>query len=114
MHRTKIAGSGLSIRWKRLTSVLEIGWNIFNFGAMLVPGLGEAMLGIMVGQMLAELAEGVEDWSNGDKEQASAYFTGVLINFAQLALMGAGHVLPERVVAVPSSVTVTTSSFRAT
>lgn len=90
-------------RWKRLTSVLEIGWNIFNFGAMLVPGLGEAMLGIMVGQMLAELAEGVEDWSNGDKEQASAYFTGVLINFAQLALMGAGHVLPERVVAIKPS-----------
>ena len=90
-------------RWKRLTSALEIGWNIFNFGAMLVPGLGEAMLGLMVGQMLAELAEGVEDWSKGDKEQASAYFTGVLINFAQLALMGAGHVLPERVVPIKPS-----------
>ena len=81
-------------RFKRLTSYLEIGWNVFNFAAMLVPGLGEAMLGIMVAQMLAEVAEGVEDWSRGDKEQASAYFTGVLINFAQLTLMGAGHVLP--------------------
>jgi hypothetical protein len=40
------------------------------------------------------VAEGVEDWSKGDKEEASAYFNGVLINFAQLALMGAGHVLP--------------------
>ncbi|WP_223461629.1 dermonecrotic toxin domain-containing protein [Pseudomonas sp. GL-RE-19] len=81
-------------RFKRLTSYLSIGWNLFNFAAMLVPGLGEAMLGIMVAQMLAEVAEGVEDWSKGDKEQASAYFNGVLINFAQLALMGAGHVLP--------------------
>ncbi|WP_454845152.1 NEL-type E3 ubiquitin ligase domain-containing protein [Pseudomonas farris] len=81
-------------RFKRLTSYLEIGWNIFNFGAMLVPGLGEAMLGIMVAQMLSEVAEGIEDWSKGDKEQASTYFNGVLINFAQLALMGAGHVLP--------------------
>ncbi|MFY0729124.1 dermonecrotic toxin domain-containing protein [Pseudomonas sp. NFX15] len=81
-------------RFKRLTSYLDIGWNVFNFAAMLVPGLGEAMLGIMVAQMLAEVAEGVEDWSVGDKEQASAYFTGVLINFAQLTLMGAGHVLP--------------------
>jgi hypothetical protein len=81
-------------RFKRLTSYLSIGWNVFNFAAMLVPGLGEAMLGIMVAQMLAEVAEGVEDWSKGDKEQASAYFNGVLINFAQLALMGAGHVLP--------------------
>ncbi|MBM6445061.1 hypothetical protein JQF37_15720 [Pseudomonas sp. MIL9] len=81
-------------RFKRLTSYLDIGWNLFNFAAMLVPGLGEAMLGIMIAQMLAEVAEGIEDWSKGDKEEASAYFNGVLINFAQLALMGAGHALP--------------------
>ncbi|MCP2023706.1 UNVERIFIED_ORG: hypothetical protein J2Y76_004621 [Pseudomonas reinekei] len=86
-------------RFKRLTGYLSIGWNVFNFAAMLVPGLGEAMLGIMVAQMLAEVAEGVEDWSKGDKEQASAYFNGVLINFAQLALMSAGHVLPGTAVA---------------
>ncbi|MNX49318.1 E3 ubiquitin-protein ligase sspH1 [compost metagenome] len=83
-----------SARFKRLTSYLNIGWNLFNFAAMLVPGLGEAMLGIMIAQMLAEVAEGIEDWSKGDKEEASAYFNGVLINFAQLALMGAGHGLP--------------------
>lgn len=81
-------------RFKRLTSYLSIGWNIFNFTAMLVPGLGEVMLGIMVAQMLAELAEGIEEWSKGDREEASAYLNGVLINFAQLALMGVGHVLP--------------------
>lgn len=81
-------------RFKRLTSYLEIGWNIFNFTAMLVPGLGEAMLGVMVAQMLAEVAEGIEDWSKGDKEEAGRYFNDVLINFAQLAAMGAGHVLP--------------------
>ncbi|WP_419712252.1 dermonecrotic toxin domain-containing protein [Pseudomonas sp. NFX224] len=86
-------------RFKRLTGYLSIGWNVFNFAAMLVPGLGEAMLGIMVAQMLAEVAEGVEDWSKGDKEQASAYFNGVLINFAQLALMGSAHVLPGASVA---------------
>lgn len=90
-------------RWKRLTSILDIGWNVFNFGAMLVPGLGEAVLGIMVGQMLAELAEGIEDWSNGDKEQAASYFNGVLINFAQLALMSAGHLLPGQVLPVKTS-----------
>ena len=82
-------------RFKRLTSYLDIGWNLFNFAAMLVPGVGEAMLGIMIAQMLAEVAEGVEDWSKGDKEEASAYFNGVLINFAQLALMSAGHALPS-------------------
>ncbi|VVM90993.1 hypothetical protein PS645_02777 [Pseudomonas fluorescens] len=90
-------------RWRRLTSVLDIAWNVFNFGAMLVPGLGEAVLGVMVGQMLAELAEGIEDWSKGDKEQASAHLTGVLINFAQLALMSAGHLLPAQVMPVKTS-----------
>lgn len=81
-------------RWKRLTSYLDIGWNVFNFGAMLVPGLGEAVLAVMVGQMMLETLEGIEDWTKGDKEEASSHLTGVLINFAQLALMGAGHVLP--------------------
>lgn len=81
-------------RWSRLNSYLNIGWNVFNFGAMLVPGLGEAMLGIMIGQMLLETMEGIEDWSKGDKEEAAALLTGVLINAAQLAIMAAGHVLP--------------------
>lgn len=87
-------------RWKRLTSYLDIGWNVFTFAAMLVPGLNEVVLGIMVAQMLAELAEGIEDWSEGDKEQASTCINGVLINFAQFALMGAGHVLPKAPVAL--------------
>jgi len=82
-------------RWKRIASYLDIGWNLFSFAAMLVPGVGEAVLGIMVAQMLAELVEGVEDWSKGDKEQAASYINGVLINFAQLSLMGSGHVLPK-------------------
>ncbi|WP_064616042.1 NEL-type E3 ubiquitin ligase domain-containing protein [Pseudomonas sp. GR 6-02] len=81
-------------RWARLRSYANIGWNVFNFGAMLVPGLGEAMLGVMVGQMLLETMEGIEDWSKGDKEEASALLCGVLINAAQLAIMAAGHVLP--------------------
>lgn len=89
------ADEDATTRWKRLTSYLDIGWNIFNVGAMLVPGLGEAVLGLMVAQMAAELLEGIEDWSKGDKEEAAAHLNGVLINFAQLALMGAGHVLPR-------------------
>lgn len=81
-------------RWNRLTSYLTIGWNVFNFGAMLVPGLGEAMLAVMVGQMLFETMEGIEEWSKGDREEAAAHLTGVMINFAQLAIMAAGNVLP--------------------
>jgi hypothetical protein len=81
-------------RWNRLTGYLSIGWNVFNFGAMLVPGLGEAMLAVMVGQMLFETMEGIEEWSKGDRDEAAAHLTGVMINFAQLAIMAAGHVLP--------------------
>jgi hypothetical protein len=81
-------------RWARLTSYLSLGWNVFNFGALLVPGLGEAMLGIMAGQMLLETMEGIEDWSKGDRDEAAGLLVGVMINAAQLALMMAGHVLP--------------------
>ncbi|EUB77059.1 hypothetical protein PMI27_005525 [Pseudomonas sp. GM41(2012)] len=91
-------------RWKRLSSYLDIGWNVFNFAAMLVPGLGEAVLALMVAQMTEELLEGIEDWSQGDRDEASAHINGVIINFAQLALMAAGHVLPKgaRVPVTPS------------
>lgn len=84
-----------SARWKRLTGYLDIAWNVFNFGAMLVPGLGQAMLGIMAMQLLAELVEGIEDWSKGDAEEGAAHINSVLINSAQLALMSLGHVLPH-------------------
>ncbi|RON70703.1 hypothetical protein BK671_06400 [Pseudomonas fluorescens] len=90
-------------RWNRLVSYLDIGWNIFNFAVMLVPGMGEVVLGVMVAQLLAELAEGVEDWSQGDKDQASAHINSVIINFAQLALMSAGHVLPSGAAAIKPS-----------
>ncbi|KPN89371.1 hypothetical protein AL066_22710 [Pseudomonas nunensis] len=81
-------------RWKRLTGYLDIAWNVFNFAGMLIPGVGEALLGLMVAQLVEELAEGFEDWSKGDREEAAGHISSVLINGAQLALMGAGHVLP--------------------
>lgn len=90
-------------RWARLSSYANIGWNVFIFGAMLVPGVGDAVLGIMVGQMMFEAMEGVEDWSRGDKEEAAGHLCGVLINFAQLAIMAAGHVLPAGAAAVRPS-----------
>lgn len=91
-------------RWNRLISYLDIGWNVLNFAVMLVPGMGEVVLGVMVAQLMAEFAEGIEDWSNGDKDEASAHINSVIINFAQLALMGAGHVMPSGAAAVkPSS-----------
>lgn len=90
-------------RWKRLTSYLDIGWNVFNFVGMLIPGVGEVLLGVMVAQIADELVEGLVDWSKGDRDEAAAHINGVLINFAQLALMGVGHVLPKGLAAVKPS-----------
>lgn len=90
-------------RWNRLVKYLDYGWNIFNFGVMLVPGMGEVVLGVMVAQLMADVVEGIEDWSKGDKDEASAHFMSVIINFAQLALMGAGHVLPGGASAIKPS-----------
>lgn len=81
-------------RWKRLSGYLDIAWNVFNVGAMLVPVLGPAMLGLMAAQLLGELVEGIEDWSKGDVEEGAAHINSFLINSAQLALMFMGHVLP--------------------
>lgn len=90
-------------RWNRLVGYLDIGWNIFNFGVMLVPGMGEVVLGVMVAQLMAEFAEGIEDWSKGDKDEASAHINSVIINFAQLAMMSAGHILPSGAAAIKPS-----------
>lgn len=90
-------------RWKRLTSYLDIAWNVFNFAAMLVPGVGEAVLVVMAAQLLEELAEGLEDWSKGDRDEAAGHIISVLINGAQLAMMGAGHVLPGGVTPIRPS-----------
>ncbi len=90
-------------RWNRLISYLNVGWNVFNFAVMLVPGVGEVMLGVMVAQLLAEFAEGIEDWSHGDKEEACAHINSVILNFTQLALMSVGHLLPKGATAITSS-----------
>jgi len=90
-------------RWNRLISYLNYGWNFFNYVVMLVPGVGEVMLGVMVAQLLAEFAEGIEDWSHGDKEEACAHINSVILNFAQLGLMSAGHVLPNGAIAIKPS-----------
>ena len=90
-------------RWKRLSSYLNIGWNVFNFVGMLVPVLGEVLLGVMVAQIVDELVEGIEDWSKGDRDEAASHINSVLINSAQLALMGVGYVLPRGVRAIKPS-----------
>lgn len=90
-------------RWKRLSGYLNIAWNVFNFGAMLVPGLAPAMLGLMAAQLFTELVEGIEDWSKGDVEEGAAHINSVLINGAQLALMSIGGVLPKGPVPVKPS-----------
>lgn len=74
------------VRKKRLENFLELGLTVTNIAAFFVPVLGQLMIGVSVGMMLAEVYDGVQDWQHGDKQEALSHLLGVAEN---LALMGA-------------------------
>ncbi|MFJ2687325.1 NEL-type E3 ubiquitin ligase domain-containing protein [Pseudomonas sp. NPDC087342] len=74
------------VRKKRLESFLELGLTVTNIAAFFVPVLGQLMIGVSVGMVLAEVYDGVQDWQHGDKQEALSHLFSVAEN---LALMGA-------------------------
>lgn len=74
------------VRKKRLENFLELGLTVANVAAFFVPVLGQLMLGVSVGLLLAEVYDGVQDWQHGDKQEALSHLLSVAEN---LALMGA-------------------------
>ncbi|NYH10615.1 NEL-type E3 ubiquitin ligase domain-containing protein [Pseudomonas moraviensis] len=77
-------------RKKRLIQYLEIGMTIANVAGFVVPVLGQLMMGVAIGQMLAEVYEGVEDWNRGDRQEAFSHLLSVAENIALMAAVGAG------------------------
>ncbi|MGY2438916.1 NEL-type E3 ubiquitin ligase domain-containing protein [Pseudomonas sp. SDO52101_S400] len=77
-------------RKKRLLQYLEIGLTVANVAAIFVPVVGQLMMGVAVGQMLAEVYEGVEDWTRGDREEAFSHLLSVAENIVLMASVGAG------------------------
>lgn len=80
---------------ERLSHYLNIGLFAVNLVSLVVPPLGEVMMVVMAGQLLYETIEGIEEWSDGDKEAAWAHLSDVLDNLATLA---AGAVVLQGVV----------------
>ncbi|UFP98537.1 NEL-type E3 ubiquitin ligase domain-containing protein [Pseudomonas fitomaticsae] len=77
-------------RKTRLIRYLEIGMTVANVAGFVVPVLGQLMMGVAVGQMLAQVYEGVEDWSRGDRQEAFSHLLSVAENIVLMAAVGAG------------------------
>lgn len=60
--------------------------DILNLASFVVPFLGEAMLVVAAVQMVYEIGEGVEAWSDGDTRTAWAHFSAVGLDLAGLAV----------------------------
>ncbi|MCU1785042.1 hypothetical protein NTD80_20045 [Pseudomonas sp. 13B_2.1_Bac1] len=60
--------------------------DILNVASFVVPFLGEAMLVVAAVQMVYEIGEGVEAWSEGDTRTAWAHFAAVGLDLAGLAV----------------------------
>lgn len=64
------------------------GLLLVNVAALFVPVLGDLMLAVAIGDMLKEVYEGVEDWSQGDVDHAREH----LLNVAKEVAIDAGIV----------------------
>lgn len=69
-------------RSERWANYLNIGFIALGAFALVVPGLGELMLGVTAGQLLYETLEGAVEWSEGDRQAAWMHFSDVIENLA--------------------------------
>lgn len=77
-------------RQQRLQNYLDAGLTLLNLAGLVVPVLGQLMMGVAVGQLLGEVFESVEDWSHHDNAQALEHLINVAQNIASMALFAAG------------------------
>lgn len=79
------------VRRKRLLNLLELGVTVASVAGLVVPVLGQLMMGVAVGQLLGEVYEGVEDWRRGDHQQALSHLFSVVENIALMAAFAGGQ-----------------------
>ncbi|MFJ7798085.1 NEL-type E3 ubiquitin ligase domain-containing protein [Pseudomonas sp. NPDC096950] len=77
-------------RKQRLQSFIELGLTVANVAAFFVPVLGQLMIGVSVGMVLAEVYDGVQDWQHGDKQEALSHLLSVAENLALLGAFAVG------------------------
>lgn len=66
------------------------GLMLINVAALFVPVLGDLMLAVAIGEMLKEVYEGVEDWSQGDTDHAREHLLNVAKDIAINATVAVG------------------------
>ncbi|WP_166365475.1 NEL-type E3 ubiquitin ligase domain-containing protein [Pseudomonas akapageensis] len=69
-----------------LRQALEIGLDVLGLAALVVPGLGEVVLGVAAAELMGEAFHGLEDWAQGQRHEAFECLTDVLENLAGLAV----------------------------
>ncbi|HWT68543.1 MAG TPA: NEL-type E3 ubiquitin ligase domain-containing protein [Pseudomonas sp.] len=95
-HAVPTADVDARVRSEKLSALLNIGMLVLTAVSMLIPGLGEVMLGVMASQLLYETFEGAIEWSEGDRKAAKAHLSDVAQNLALLvATAGAGKGLAK-------------------
>ncbi|KQQ67992.1 hypothetical protein ASF84_02320 [Pseudomonas sp. Leaf127] len=66
----------------------DLALNTLNVAAFFVPVLGEVMLAVTVAQLGYEVFEGIESWTEGEKDQALTYLVDVVQNLALITALG--------------------------
>lgn len=72
-------------RQRRLEQWESYGLTALNLAGFFVPAIGSVMIGVAACQLLGEVVEGVEAWSDGDRHLALQHLESVGLN---VALMG--------------------------
>lgn len=79
------------VRKKRLLDFLELGMTVATAAGFFVPVIGQLMMGVAVGQLLAQVYEGVEDWRRGDRQEALSQMLSVAENIALMGVFAGGQ-----------------------
>ena len=70
------------LREERWQLYKGVGLLLINVAALFVPVLGDLMLAVAIGDMLKEVYEGVEDWTQGDTDHAREHLLNVAKDLA--------------------------------
>lgn len=81
---------------RRLAQWQRYGLDALNLAGFFIPTVGAVMLGVAAWQLLGEVIEGVEAWSDGDRHLAVRHLEAVGLNLALMGgLVAAAHVVPK-------------------
>ncbi|MEF9674057.1 hypothetical protein QNM99_25710 [Pseudomonas sp. PCH446] len=75
-------------RQARYLSHLGLGMTLLNLAAFANPWLGVLMMGVAVGQLLAQTYEGYEDWRYGERDEAITHLMSVAEDIATMVALG--------------------------